>query len=184
MKTGPNIISYITAVCLLLSAGDLKAKDAFTVSTFHCISIYWTPPGGSRDKHVLVKYKADGTSKWKNALPMKYNPIEGCGKNPVTGKRYDKADYRGSIVNLTPGKKYDIRLTLEGTSTTATVSAATWSETFPIGKTITPGDRTTQYTATESGTADGYILIDGTGATINIKDMLSILKATIQGSPG
>ena len=147
-----------------------SADDPFTVSTFNCISVYWTPSGGEPGKNVQVEYRVSGATEWKDALPMKYNPIDGCGNNPATGLRYDKADYRGSIVNLTPETRYDIRVTLEGTSTTATTQATTWSENFPIGETITPGDLTTQYTVSTSGTAGGYILIDGTGSTIDIRD--------------
>ena len=54
---------------------------------------------------------------------MRYNPI------PKTDE--DLADYRGSIVHLAPATTYEVQLTLAGTSTTATLTATTWSEEFP-----------------------------------------------------
>jgi hypothetical protein len=149
----------------------LIGQTAFGVPTFHNISIYWSPNGGSIDKKVLIKYKNTNENTWHDALPMKYNPIQNAGNNPITGERYDRADYRGSIVNLTPNTIYDIQLVLEGTSITDNIQITTWSEDFPIGQTISPGDLTTRLTYSGlKGTPDAYILIDGTGSTINIQD--------------
>lgn len=157
-------------ISLILIPVRSMAQDATTVSTFHCLSVYWSPSGGGADKEVLVEYRAVGADEWRDALAMRYNPIDGCGDDPETGLRYDKADYRGSIVHLSPATSYDIRLTLAGTTTTTTVRARTWSEEFPVGETVTPGDITTQLTVSTSGTPNGYRLIDGTGSTIDIQD--------------
>ena len=167
----PIFFKFITSFFLFFIFLTANAQeDAFTVSTFHCISVYWTPAGGDANKHVFVEYRITGSTQWKQALKMKYNPIAGCGNNPVTGKRYDKADYRGSIVNLIPDTEYDIHLTLEGTSNDTIIQATTWSENFPIAQTIKPGNLTTEYYVPSSGTAQGYLLIDGTGDTIDIQD--------------
>ncbi len=126
------------------------AVEPSSVSTFHCISVYWSPQGGSADKDVLVDYRPKGTSEWLQALPMRYNPI-------IT-TREDKAYYRGSIVNLTPETEYEIRLRFEGD--TRMLEARTWSEDFPIAKTVYLPAGTTNQTLeiTESGSPDGYIL--------------------------
>jgi hypothetical protein len=58
----------------------------------------------------------------------------------------------------------------DGSAETATINAKTWSEEFPISKTITVASQNSQLDVTQSGTADGYVLIDGTGATINVDD--------------
>ncbi len=139
-----------------------QAAQPKAISTFECIGLYWSPPGGGADKRVLVAYRKQGAREWKEALPMKYNPIKGTDE--------DLADYRGSIVNLKPGTKYEIKLTLEGTATTTRLSASTWSEHFPVGKTVKVGDRSTALILTESGKPDGYLLIDGRGATIDVDD--------------
>ena len=156
---------------LIGSYYPLSAQTAFGIPTFHNISIYWSPAGGSADKKVLVTYKNANTNTWYEALPMKYNPIPDAGTNPITGERYDRADYRGSIVNLMPGTIYDIHLTLEGTNLTEDLQISTWSEDFPIGQTITPGDMTTRLSYSGlNGTPDAYVLIEGTGSTIDIQD--------------
>lgn len=129
----------IIFIFLFLCSSSLLIAQS-TVSTFHAISLYWSPAGGEPNKKVLVQYSVAGANEWKPGFSMKYLPIAGCGINPETGERYDKADYRGSIVDLTPGMTYDIQMTLEGTATTTTIQAATWSETFPIGQTINVGN--------------------------------------------
>ena len=141
---------------------DRTSNNPFAVPTFHCISVYWSTRGGSADKDVLVDYRPKGTSEWLQALTMRYNPISTTTE--------DKADYRGSIVNLTPDTEYEIHLTLEGTFVTRTLEARTWSEDFPIGATVKVGNQRGRYDITVSGTADAYLLYDGTGSTINVKN--------------
>ncbi len=136
------------------------ANTPTTVSTFESISIYWSPDGGADSLQVLIKFREEGSTKWKEGYPMKYNPISKTTK--------DLANYRGSIVNLSSNTNYEIGLQLKGTSTTKSIMAKTWREDFPIAKTIKVGNLNSQYTITESGTEDGYILIDGTGSTIDV----------------
>src|SRR6185369_2541478 len=100
-------------------AGNTSKAPATSISTFHCLSLYWSPEGGELSKKVLVKFREASQKTWREGYPMRYNPV----KTPEC-----KGDYRGSLVNLTPGTAYEISLTLEGTETRATFSAATWSE--------------------------------------------------------
>ena len=161
-----NILSFL----LLWVVVDVFAQAPMTVSTFHNLSVYWSPVAGEASKKVLLAYRAVGAQEWKDALPMEYHPID-AGINPSTQERYDKADYRGSIVNLTPGQTYEIQLTLEGTSTTETIQATTWSEDFPISQTITFSNQNTSYHVEGLiGSPSGYILLDGTNSTIDISD--------------
>ena len=96
------------------------------IATFHSLGLYWSPSGGSTEREVLVAYRPAGEEKWREGLAMRYLPIPGTDE--------DLADYRGSIVHLKPGTKYEIRLTLAGTKTDSTLTAATWSEDFPVGR--------------------------------------------------
>lgn len=146
------LLALLGLVMLLASSAPAQqAPSAFAVPTFHCLSLYWSPAGGSAERQVLVKYRPHGAGAWRDALPMKYNPVA----TPEC-----RADYRGSIVHLTPGTAYDIQLTLEGTDTTATLTASTWSEQFPIAETVEvkPGQ---SLKIDRSGTADGYVLYAG-----------------------
>jgi hypothetical protein len=130
------------------------------IPTFHCLGLYWSPPGGSADKPVQVRYRRQGEVQWKEALPMRYNPIPKCDEYLT--------DYRGSIVNLTPGATYEVQLTLASTITTATLVATTWREDFRIGETVRVTDGDKPLAIKESGTPDAYRVYDGCGATIDV----------------
>lgn len=163
-----GLLIALVCACVDRPAGSEVARPAgapFAVPTFHCLGVYWSPPGGTADKEVLVRYRRQGSSPWKEALPMRYNPIPGTEE--------DLTDYRGSIVHLQPGTTYQIELTLAGTSTKAELTAKTWSETFPTGETMRVGDRDTTLAITESGTPQAYRVYDGRGATLDVKHKLN-----------
>ncbi|MBM3852632.1 MAG: hypothetical protein FJ399_05710 [Verrucomicrobia bacterium] len=131
------------------------------VPTFHCLGLYWSPPEGGPEKAVLVRFRAQGASAWREGLSMRYNPIPGTDE--------DLTDYRGSLVDLAPGTTYEVQLTLAGTSTTARLTATTWSEDFPVGQTVRVGSRDQPLEITESGSPGAYRLYDGRGATIDVR---------------
>ena len=93
----------LTAVCTFhigsfaATAAEVGSRGAtpFAISTFHCLGLYWSPPGGAADKEVLVRYRRQGATEWEEGLPMRYNPIAKTDE--------DLADYRGRTVpGLTP----------------------------------------------------------------------------------
>ena len=131
---------------------------AKSVSTFHCLSIYWSPENGEAGKKVLVKFREVAQKTWNDALPMRYNPVN----TPEC-----KGDYRGSIVNLKPGTVYEIALTLEGTDIHTSLKAATWDEKFPVASTVRVRSGTATLTVNRSGTPKGYILYDGRGCVVD-----------------
>ncbi len=152
---------FLLALLLgLFMASKANADNPITVSTFNCISLYWSPEGGATDKDVLVQYRKGGATDWNDGLSMKYNPI--------ADTENDLADYRGSIVELESNTTYEVKLTLEGTGISETITAKTWSEDFPISKTIFVPSQNAQLTITESGSETGYVLINGTGSTIDV----------------
>ena len=57
---------------------DVPARGTgpFTIATFHCLGIYWSPPGGSA-RDVQVRYRQQGTSEWKEALRCTTIPLLG-----------------------------------------------------------------------------------------------------------
>ncbi len=159
-KKNSTMRNFFIIGLMLISVSLVQATEPTTISTFQSISIYWSPAGGSRFAKVLVKFKKEGASSWREGLSMKYNPIDDTEE--------DISDYRGSIVNLEPNTSYEIELTLEGSSEKANLTAKTWSEDFPIGQTIVISDRINTLPIMISGTKDAYILIDGTGSTIDV----------------
>ncbi len=155
----------VALVVLLL--GGLQGEPSrnpekgFAIPTFHCLGLYWSPPGGAAEKAVSVRYRKEGTSAWKDALALRYNPI------PNTDE--DLSDYRGSIVDLLPATRYEIQLSLAGSETATTLTAATWSEEFPVGETVRVGSQDQPLAITQSGTPAAYRVVDGRGATIDVR---------------
>lgn len=159
-------VTVWSTFCLLASLATCAEAQSgsavpFAIPTFHCLGLYWSPPGGATNREVLVRYRRQGASPWKDALPMRYNPI------PNTDE--DLTDYRGSIVNLAPATTYEIELTLAGTRTAAGLTATTWSEQFPEGETVRVGNRDTTLAITNSGTATAWRVYDGRGATLDVR---------------
>jgi len=160
------------ALCLMLAGTPVGAADAAprgqasSVSTFHCLSLYWSPEGGEAGKKVLVKFKEPSESAWHDGLSMRYNPIDDW-KHPGQKTPECKGDYRGSIVNLKPGTAYEVALTLEGTATKASLKASTWNENFPVSSIVKCKTSSETLKVDKSGTPEGYVLYDGTGCTID-----------------
>ncbi len=161
----PAVVQATLGICLVAPlaspAKDRSSTGPFAVPTFNCLGLYWSPTGGSPEREVLIRYRSQGAAAWKEGLPMRYNPIDKTDE--------DLADYRGSVVHLTPATTYEIQLTLAGTTTTTNLTAATWSETYPVGETAAIGNRTTPLVVTNSGTASAWRVYNGTGATIDVK---------------
>lgn len=168
VKTTPLLLGF---PILLVAASQLAGAEAeqttqpgrepFAIPTFHSLGIYWSPQGGAADKQVFVRYRRQGAPEWKNALPMRYNPI------PDTDE--DLTDYRGSIVHLRPATTYEIELTLAGTSTMSGLTATTWSEEFPVGETVRIDDRDTPLVIKQSGAPGAYRVYDGRNAKIDVR---------------
>ncbi|HTL52419.1 MAG TPA: hypothetical protein VL860_07595, partial [Planctomycetota bacterium] len=49
---------------------------ATSVSTFHCLSLYWSPEKGEAGKKVLVKFREDTEKTWHDGLALRYNPVK------------------------------------------------------------------------------------------------------------
>lgn len=137
------------------------AGNPLAVPTFHCLGLYWSPPGGAADRAVQVRYRVKDAAQWSEGLAMRYNPIEGTDE--------DLTDYRGSIVHLQPATTYEVDLTLAGTSTSTRLIARTWSENFPEGKVVRVPRGDQPLVITEGGKPDAWHVYDGGGATIDVQ---------------
>lgn len=156
------VCSTLTAAA---SAADppQRGPGPFAVPTFNCLGVYWSPPGGAAGREVRMRYRpaASPAAAWTDALPMRFNPIDGTD--------LDLTDYRGSVVDLAPGTAYEVELELAGGGPKARLTATTWAETFPEGRTERIGDRDTPLVIKESGTPQAYRVYDGRGAVIDVK---------------
>lgn len=154
----PFLISALVPVVAQESAGPIA------VPTFHCLSLYWSPPGGATNKEVAVRFRSGGDTAWNEGLPMRYNPISNTDQ--------DLSDYRGSIVNLKPATTYEIELILSGSSFKTNFTARTWSEKFPVAeKTIVVTNRETPLEIKQSGSSNAWRVYDGHGATIDVRHL-------------
>lgn len=167
-----SLRSLIPLLIVLLSVHMARSEDApavtappagraLAVPTFHCIGLYWSPPGGAADKAVQVRYRVKDAEQWNEALPMRYNPIAGTDE--------DLTDYRGSIVHLQPATTYEVEMTLAGTETSTKLTASTWSEKFPEGEVVRVPSGDQPLVITEGGKPDAWRVYDGTGATIDVQ---------------
>jgi hypothetical protein len=167
MRPIQNAIRCFASLLLVFSCFRAESQtaripgQAFAIPTFHCLGLYWSPTDGSADKPVLVRYRAQGASEWQEALPMRYHPV------PETDE--DLTDYRGSIVHLSPGTRYEVELKLAGTETRTTLTASTWSEIFPVGETVRVTSSDQPLAITHSGSPGAYRVYDGRGATIDVR---------------
>ncbi len=132
----------------MLCSDSAASSDPIAIPTFNCLGIYWSPADGSADRACQVNYRAVGSDGWHEALPLWFDAHDG--------------QYRGSIVNLKAGAAYEIQLGLDGTDITQTFTSATWSEDFPIARTVHLSDgvsaETLDIPEDASGSAEGYVL--------------------------
>jgi hypothetical protein len=129
-----------------------------SVSTFNCVSLYWSPSGGSSAVEAFVRYRRKGDAVWMNAQSLVY----------CVAENNRQAEYRGSIVNLKPGTTYEVELDLAGPTPPERYEFTTWSERFPIAQVITVTDQTTPLElANLQGSPSGYILVTGP-ATVDV----------------
>lgn len=127
------------------TSGTPQSATPRAVCTFESIGLYWTPDGGAEDEPCRARYRPTGEQTWREALPLWFDARIG--------------EYRGSIVQLQSGKTYEIRLSLPDNGPSAELKAATWSETFPIARTVQVDDMSGKtLTVDQSGTAAGYVL--------------------------
>lgn len=136
-----HVQSRLLFLAITLVAQGLFAAPPSAVATYECIGLYWQTPAAAE---CAVHYREAGRSEWKPALPLVYDPRDG--------------EYRGSIVGLSPGTGYEVRLK---TGEEAALTVHTWSDQFPIGETthLPSGETTRDFTITKSGTLDGYHLV-------------------------
>lgn len=152
-------LMLVTRIC---PAGSPENQGGpFAIATFTSLGVYWSPLTGATNKDALVRYRRQKDAAWSEGLPMRYNPIANTDE--------DIADYRGSIVHLTPGAPYEIELKLSDNSVKTNFVYSTWSEDFPVGKTIVVTNRQTPLEIRQSGSSNQWRVYDGRGETLDVQ---------------
>ena len=131
-------------VAALAVASPASAGAARAVPTFESIGVYWPLAGEAQhDGDCAIEFRPKGEDAWRSGLPLWHDR--------------DASECRGSIVGLRPGTTYELKLSRAGE--TETLEARTWSESFPVGRTVTlPEFSGATLRITQSGTPDGYVL--------------------------
>ncbi|MGE0822624.1 MAG: hypothetical protein AB7G75_21760 [Candidatus Binatia bacterium] len=150
---------FFGMVILLLSHPSFAWADGpQAVPTFESLGLYWSPAAGSTTNTCHVSYRRTDSTTWKDGLPLWFDERNG--------------EYRGSLVHLTPGTTYEIKLRLQETTTETTLTATTWRERLPIAQRILlPETSSDPLIIDQSGTPNGYILYThppGGSATIDV----------------
>src|SRR2546423_659801 len=135
------------------SAAALPAGGK-AIATFESLGLYWKPPADPGAAGCPVRYRKSGEAAWHDGLPLWYD-----ARN---------RECRGSLVQLAPGTTYEVRFRMPGQPSSAELKARTWSERFPVAKTINVADRSKTLNITEGGSPSGYVLY--TGGTIDVAD--------------
>ncbi len=158
MKTGLLAGLVLQIVFVILGSDVARAQTA--VPTFECIGLYWKP-GDAGGGEAKVRFRAQGDEAWREGYPLWYAELEG--------------EYRGSLVGLRSGTTYEIELTAPS-GKKASLTAATRSEQFPIGKTthLPGGDMDKPVRITESGTASAWHLVTPAPGTKTVIDVFNL----------
>jgi len=147
------------------------AVEPEIVPTFENLGISWAPIKGGANETARVQYRSQGGGSWREAQDLWFDN---------RGGNYIK-EYRGSIVNLSPGHTYEVKLTLSPSGETTTSLATTWSDSFGEGTVVRPGrniisteSETCTVILSSSGSAGKYYVYDGEGNhTIDSKRLAS-----------
>jgi hypothetical protein len=146
---------FFVIVSVSLSYGA-SGDDFHAVVTYECIGLYYKSPDlGQCD----VQFRQDGETTWREGYPLVYDPRD--------------SQYRGSIVDLQPGKSYSVKIVLDGKS--YELVCKTRNDSFPAGKItyLEGGSSSKPLVINESGTPEGYHLITpakDSKATIDVRN--------------
>src|SRR5258706_7811879 len=80
------------------------------------------------------------------------------------------SECRGSLVGLANGTAYEAQMNLPGQAPAKSVTFTTWSNAKPVAKTITVPSGAATLNVGEGGSASGYVVYDGTGATLDAQN--------------
>ncbi len=80
------------------------------------------------------------------------------------------SECRGSIVMLTPNTQYEVQFAMPGKSPVAGLVAQTWSEQFPIAKTVFVQPGSSNLAITQGGSPSGYVLYTPAPGTSGVLD--------------
>lgn len=157
MKSFPGVLIFL--ICTPAHAAELRV-----VPTFESAGLYWKPSTGGDEVPCDMRYRAAGGSDWHEGYPLWFD-----------GRKHEWGDeYRGSIVHLKTGTKYEVEVRAGGE--TARAEFSTWPEQFPVGTTQTlPPQSGEVLVIRESGSKNSWHVYEpaqNSAATIDVQNNL------------
>ena len=135
-------------------AAQAAPEDVRATVTYESVGLAWAAPGSTAG--CSVRYRQRGEAAWREGLALWYDARNN--------------ECRGSIVYLKPGTDYEAELAAVNGKAKETVAFRTWANAYPVGKVVTVDARRKSLDIKEGGTANGYVVYDGKGATIDVND--------------
>ncbi len=149
---GMLMILGVSMVPIRVQAQSLPSTNTIAVPTYESAGLYWTNPGGTTG--CEVRFRKAGTTAWSQGLPLWYDSRD--------------SQCRGSLVHLTPDTSYEVELNLPGQAASRALAFRTWSNRRPVARTVAvAGASATTLNITEGGSASGYVVYEGNGATLD-----------------
>ncbi len=163
MRELSSLLSILLAAGVWAALARPSGEKAWAVPTFECLGLYYSRP--LAPDPCRVHYRPAGASDWREGYPLVYDQRE--------------RQYRGSLVGLTPNTLYDVRLETGGDR--VEFQARTWSEDFPIGKTmLLPGGQTDQTLyIREGGSEQGWLLVTPAAGTKFVSDVFNLSEYNV-----
>lgn len=153
------LLAATLLLLLPLAMRGAPASAPSAVPTFECLGLSWSPPEGSPENPCDVRYRTAGAGSWREGPPLWFD-----ARN---------REYRGSLVGLKPGTRYEVALALRAPAASVRLEATTWDERFPVAETVMlpAGVSGETYAITRSGAPGRYILYTaapGAGTTLDV----------------
>jgi hypothetical protein len=95
-----TLLEGMQVLCLYGQKSSVNTLNPYSVTTFECAGLYWKVPEKGSCK---VRYREESGSLWKNGLDLVYDSRD--------------SEYRGSIIGLNPGTKYQVELSNNSSKT-------------------------------------------------------------------
>jgi len=135
-------------------AQTLDSSGVSAVPTYEAVGLYWnSPAGATASGGCEVKFRVAGASSWTQGLAMVYDATN--------------SQCRGSLVYLTENTTYEAQLNLPGQAAAKSITFTTWANVKPVAQTITVASGAATVNVNVGGTATGYVVYDGAGATLD-----------------
>ena len=132
-------------------AQSLPSSGVRAVPTYEAVGLYVSTPGAN-SAGCDVRYRAAGATAWSTGLNLWYDAASN--------------ECRGSLVSLTPGTNYEAQIGVSGNYTRG-IAFTTWANAKPVAKTIKVSSGSAALNVSEGGSAAGYVVYDGAGATLD-----------------